>query len=121
MRIKIKRHTAVCGGSEETNRYRKTLRKLEGRWVEVETEFMFQNQYNTGPVPGSVCGLRVFGENVEKIDYQGDKVLEAVHKAMQAGKIQCHSYLRNKGEFADLHGNIPTDVSLALLQATATP
>ena len=48
--------------------YREMLKKLAGELVEVETDFMFTDQYNTVPVEGvSASGLRVMQIDVEEV------------------------------------------------------
>ena len=97
MRIKIVKNPVVCGGSSEAYHYRLALQKLKGRWVQVETDYIFNNQYNTPE-------LRVMDENVEKIDYEGDTVLEIRHKAMRAGLVKCHSYRHNINQYVSPYG-----------------
>lgn len=79
-----------------------TLEKIQGMTLPIETEYLFANQFNIGPIPGvSLLGLRLmwrFGE----LDYEGDVKLEAAHRLMAEGKIQCHSYRHDTGEFVDL-------------------
>lgn len=43
-------------------RYREDIRTLSGQEIELDTEHLFQNQWNTAPLPGisSANGLRVF-------------------------------------------------------------
>lgn len=44
------------------------LRALEGMTVDVETDYMFQDQYNTGPIPGvSDIGLRIMAQSVVEV------------------------------------------------------
>lgn len=45
-----------------------TLSKIEGQTIEVETFYLFDNQYNTGPISGvTEQGLRIMDESVEKV------------------------------------------------------
>lgn len=44
------------------------LRAIQGKTLEVETEYLFKDQYNTAPVPGvSERGLRLAEEYVEEV------------------------------------------------------
>ena len=44
------------------------LSKVAGKTLEVETEYLFKNQYNTAPIPGvNENGLRIMSESVEKV------------------------------------------------------
>jgi hypothetical protein len=55
-----------------------TLKQVEGQWLEVETEHLFENQFNTVPIPGvSDNGLRLFVEDISEIK---DDVREGVVK-----------------------------------------
>lgn len=48
--------------------YREMVKKLAGKLVEVETDFLFVDQYNTVPVKGvSASGLRVMQIDVEEV------------------------------------------------------
>ena len=60
MKIKIVNNPVVTGGSIEADSYRKKLQKLAGQWVEVETKYLFQDQFNTAE-------LRVMSRNVADI------------------------------------------------------
>lgn len=50
----------------------KSLRKVQGQWLEVETEFLFQDQYNT------TSGLHIMQKDV--VDIEGD---------VREGKARC--------------------------------
>lgn len=44
------------------------LSKVQGMTLEVETRYLFKDQYNTVPIPGvSEIGLRVMDESVEYV------------------------------------------------------
>jgi hypothetical protein len=47
MKILIVNNPVVTGGSIVTDNYRKALQALAGQWVEVETQYLFQDQFNT--------------------------------------------------------------------------
>lgn len=91
-----------------------TLSYLEGIWCNVETLYVFSNQYSISPVLGvSDYGLRIMEESVSEIDYEGDYLLEVVHTMMRKGKVRCHHYKHHPGAggiFVDLHGNLPPEV-----------
>lgn len=40
--------------------YLQALLRLEGRWIEIETEFLFVNQFNTVPTEFAENGLRLY-------------------------------------------------------------
>ena len=44
------------------------LEKVQGMWIEVETDYLFLDQYNTVPVPGvSNNGLRLMDRDIDGI------------------------------------------------------
>lgn len=46
-----------------------TLKAVEGQWLEVETEHLFSDQFNTAPIPGvSELGLRLMVEDIAAIE-----------------------------------------------------
>lgn len=54
--------------NKQRTEYHAALRKLAGQEVEVETEYLFSDQYNTPPIEGiSDIGLRIFDRYVESI------------------------------------------------------
>lgn len=45
------------------------LKKVEGQWLEVETDYLFADQFNTVPIPGvSEDGMRIMAADVEEIE-----------------------------------------------------
>jgi hypothetical protein len=45
------------------------LRAVQGTWLEVETDHLFSDQFNTAPIPGvSELGMRVMIEDVAAIE-----------------------------------------------------
>lgn len=69
--------------------WEKMLEKIEGTWVEVETEHLFADQFNTAPIPGvSETGMRLMIEDVEAIE---DDVRDGVFKCGW-----CYGYDHNK-------------------------
>lgn len=74
MKIKIKDDAAKIylsrfKGQQIPNReWGNTLMKIQGLTLDVETEFLFKDQYNTAPIPGvSETGLRVMQESVAEV------------------------------------------------------
>jgi hypothetical protein len=44
------------------------LRKVQGQWLDVETEYLFRDQFNTGPIAGvSEQGMRIDAASVAEI------------------------------------------------------
>lgn len=73
------------------------LKKIEGQWIEVETEHLFRDQFNTVPIPGvSEQGMRLMIEDVEEIE--GD-VRQGVVKCNW-----CYGYDRDKDGKCDKCG-----------------
>jgi len=76
MRIKIipdpverQRARFVCGDSPWPIKYERQMAAVAGTWLDVETEHLFQDQFNTGPIEGvSANGLRVNVRDVEEIE-----------------------------------------------------
>lgn len=71
-----------------------TLKKIENTWVEVETDHLFSDQFNTVPIPGvSEQGLRLMIEDVTEIE---DDVRIGVVKCSY-----CFGYDYNHDGFCD--------------------
>ncbi len=67
-------------GMLHNSKFSKMLESVAGTWLEVETEFLFNDQFNTVPVEGvTEHGLRVMLEDVEEIE--GD---------IRQGVVKCH-------------------------------
>jgi len=47
-------------GTDASKWYKETIKPLHGQTIRLETEFIFGNQWNTGPTKTSEQGLRVF-------------------------------------------------------------
>lgn len=65
------------GEGAGNSRWYDTLKQIEGKTLDVETDCLFQDQYNTAPVPGvSEHGLRIFDYAVERVidDARCDKM-----------------------------------------------
>jgi len=57
--------------------WEKMLEAIEGQWLEVETEHLFRDQFNTAPIPGiSENGMRIMIEDISEIedDIRGDVI-----------------------------------------------
>jgi hypothetical protein len=60
MKIKIKKNAYVFAGSYQSGGMRDFLKENEGKWLEVETACLFDNQYNTAT-------YRIYDSMVEEI------------------------------------------------------
>jgi hypothetical protein len=61
----------------------KKLQAIEETWVEVETDHLFRDQFNTVPIPGvSENGLRLMVEDIDAIE---DDVRQGVVKCLWCG------------------------------------
>ena len=95
MEIKIKDNAASLYAKKGCTvpRWYDTLCKIEGMTLEVETEYLFRDQFNTVPVPGvSNCGLRIMAESVE-----------CVIDDVRPGKMRCNycGKCQNKQSFCN--------------------
>lgn len=81
MRIKLHENAAsnyVCrcyrganpqSGMLHRPEWEKMLKNIEGLWLEVETEHLFRDQFNTAPIPGvSENGMRIMIGDVSEIE-----------------------------------------------------
>jgi len=58
--------------------WQKQLEALSGKWIQVETNHLFRDQFNTAPIPGiSDLGMRLM---IEDIDAIKDDVRQGVVK-----------------------------------------
>ncbi len=55
------------GGVGVAKDYYEELNKLDGKWIEVETSFIFKDQFNTVPLREGHNGLRVHLRNIKEI------------------------------------------------------
>lgn len=63
------RHANPQCGKLHNEEYEAMLQQVQGQWLEVETEHLFRDQFNTGPVPGvSEHGLRLTVADVTEIE-----------------------------------------------------
>ena len=84
------RHAHPQCGMLHNPEWKAMLKKIEGTWVVVETAHLFDNQFNTAPIPGvSESGLRLMIEDVEMIE---DDVRIGLFKCGYCG----HSHNRTK-------------------------
>jgi rubrerythrin len=79
MKIKIKKSAPVIyrkglnkrptdGYSKRELEWIDTLKKVSGKTIEVETDYLFNNQFNTAPIKGvSERGLRIMENLVEEV------------------------------------------------------
>lgn len=62
------------------------LQKLEGKWLEVETDFLFKDQFNTPPIEGvSESGMRIMESMVEVVENDARKEMV---KCQYCGKTE---------------------------------
>lgn len=87
MQIKIKKNAYVFAGYNSNNEYRNKLKELEGKWIDVETNHLFNNQYN-------IKGLRIY-----------DSMVEAVRNDARINKGKCNycGTMLNVGELCNKH------------------
>lgn len=72
------RHAHPACGMLHDPKWVKLLQAVEGQWLEVETEHLFRDQFNTKPIPGvSENGLRLMVEDIDAIE---DDVRQGVVK-----------------------------------------
>lgn len=63
------RHAHPSCGMLHNPEWENMLKAVEGKWLDVETDWLFKNQFNTAPIPGvSELGMRVMAEDVEEIE-----------------------------------------------------
>jgi len=79
MKIKIKKSAPVIyrrglnkrpsdGYSKTEFEWIETLKQVSGKTIEVETDYLFKNQFNTVPIKGvSELGLRIMENLVEEV------------------------------------------------------
>ena len=92
------RASIVCGNAVNWVWLDK-LKAIEGKTIEVETDFLFRNQFNTVPITGvSESGLRIMEESVEKVidddrkgkvscGYCGKTVIHIDDKCSECGEV----------------------------------
>jgi len=65
LRIKIKEGSSAKYSDE----YGDMLKAIEGKWVEVDLEYLFTSQFNTVAIPGvSQSGMRIYDGDVQAIE-----------------------------------------------------
>jgi hypothetical protein len=89
MKVKIKKNAYVFVGNYNSNGLREVLKKLEGKWLEVETDHLFNDQYNI-----KEPSIRVY-----------DSMIDEVKDDERAGKGKCGycGKMLNTGEICEKH------------------
>ena len=63
------RHAHPACGQLHNPKFAAMLEAVQGKWLEVETDYLFKDQFNTVPIPGvSELGLRVMATEVVAIE-----------------------------------------------------
>jgi hypothetical protein len=63
------RHAHPQCGMLHSPKFAKMLEAVEGQWLEVETDHLFNDQFNTAPIPGvSENGLRLMLGDIVAIE-----------------------------------------------------
>lgn len=110
--------------------YREAVRSLSGKEVELETEHLFDNQWNTAPIEGlTENGLRVFDwqdasfpdvEHVRQVQWleQTDEMREVRHNTLKCGYCGKQRARANAPEFCNQCMDSPylTEDNLFLLR-----
>jgi hypothetical protein len=77
--------------------FERMLEQVGGQWVDVETDHLFSDQFNTAPIPGvSELGLRVMHADV--VEIEGD-IREGIAKCQW-----CYGYDRTGAGVCDQCG-----------------
>lgn len=62
------RHARPDCGMLHKPEWEEMLKKVEGQWLEIETDWLFADQFNTAPIQGvSTLGMRIMASSVEEI------------------------------------------------------
>lgn len=62
------RHASPACGRLHRPEFAAMLEKVQGKWIEVETDWLFADQFNTVPIEGvSETGMRLMSGDVEEI------------------------------------------------------
>ena len=82
-----------------TREYADKITAIQGMTIEVETKFLWDDQFNTAPIEGiSDCGLRI-------LDFKGEKsIIEEIIDDARLGRAKCGScghYLREDDLIGD--------------------
>lgn len=67
VKIRVGAADRVTGGGQASSVMRRGLLHIEGLWVEVETDFLFVDQFNLVPTFGTANGLRVMETEISDI------------------------------------------------------
>jgi len=66
----IRKKPAHAGHTQYEMDFHSMMSAIQGKWIEVETDFCFENQFNTAPIEGvSKNGMRIMAESVADIDF----------------------------------------------------
>jgi len=58
-----------CGMQLHSPKWEAMLEKVQGQWLTVETDYLFNDQFNTVPIPGvSTLGMRIMQSDVVAIE-----------------------------------------------------
>lgn len=62
------KHARPACGMLHNPEFAEMLRKVQGQWIDVETDFLFKDQFNTAPIAGvSDLGLRVMVSDIDEV------------------------------------------------------
>jgi len=112
IKAKIKRNAAqlyvgYCAHTDNTPvnwEYQKLLKQIENKWINLDTQYIFLNQYNTAPIPNlSKNGMRIEERYINDIDFEGDETLLKLVQALKAGTLKCHSVKYDEKIIVDHH------------------
>ena len=71
MQIRIRKDVKTvylsCRGGAYNQKWVDLIESVAGKTLEVETEYLFKDQFNVGPVDGSENGLRIMASYVEEV------------------------------------------------------
>ena len=82
-----------------TREYADKITAIQGMTIEIETKYLWDDQFNTAPIEGiSECGLRI-------LDFKGEKsIIEEIIDDARPGRAKCGScgnYLREDDLLGD--------------------
>lgn len=64
----IQEHTDYRGNYTGKDKWERAMSKIAGKLLDVDTEMLFKDEYNTMPIPGvSKKGIRIFDSYVDEI------------------------------------------------------
>lgn len=81
---KAYRQFMYATGQSPSMAWAEKLQAVQGMWLEVETEHLFLDQYNTSPITGiTELGLRLFNRDIDAIE---NDVRERMKRCSWCGK-----------------------------------